>query len=196
MLEPTNGEVRSGGGAIDAHEPCPPHRPAYLPPVTWARTGSAVRGIILAESILALWRHWAEGTSPLCTRKWGGCPYCERYCPSTWCVYLPIIRLPDAKRRVLVIPEAAYQCCELVQKHEGRLRGWGIVAQRMGERPNSPVNVTLSPTRNPPPLPQGFNPGPSLCKLWSIDPESPVGQGLILGGSRCLLRRPDTNGEG
>jgi hypothetical protein len=159
MVEETNGEVTTPAGAIDAHEPCPPYRPAYIPPVVWPRTGAAVRAIIIGEGILALWRHWADGTTPPCTRKWGGCRYCDNHCPATWCVYLPVLRLPDGKRRVLMIPEAAYQCCELLKQHEGRLRGWGITAQRLGDRPNSPCIAPCPAPAIRHPCPRHSTPG-------------------------------------
>lgn len=196
-----NGPERAGGenlsqeqleadwsGAASPYVPCPPTPQRVAPKLLVVRLGLKWRGAVLGERVLGLFQHWFEGRTRPCLAAWVTCADCQRALARMWYGYLPCLELPSRIPRVVVIPAAAFRCSLPLVEQNGRLRGWGIELERIGDSQNSPVRVSLSALRGDVHLPAAFNPAPSLLRVAGIGEDSMIGKLFMRDGELALVR--------
>lgn len=204
-----NGPKRAGGknlaqeqleadwsGAPSPYVPCPPTPERVAPKLIVVKLGRKWRGAVVAERVLGLYQHWAEGRTRPCLAAWMKCGCCESGIPRMWYGYLACMELPSRIDRVLTIPAAAYRCCSTLVQQNGRLRGWGIEAERIGDNQNAPVRMTLGPLRVDVLLREGFNPAPSLLRVAGIGQDTLIGKLFMRDGEMALVRDEGTSAAG
>lgn len=157
--------------------------------------GRDFEGIVTCEHLVGANTHFAKRRTQPCTGP--DCPWCADAIPAHWHGYLSVWSTRHRTQHVLELTALAAVSVADYDDKKGSLRGAMILARRTGNRPNSPVSVTISATDSDLRLlPRGVNVKKFLCTLWSIpfDPETerskpPAGQNI----RNTLLADPPTS---
>lgn len=132
--------------------------------------GRDFEAIITCEHMVGANTHFAKRRTQPCTGP--DCPWCLDAIPARWHGYLSVLSTRTRSQHVLELTSLAAAPVADYDDKKGSLRGAMIVAMRTGNRPNSPVTCTISPTdADLRTLPQGVNLEKFLTTIWGLQPE-------------------------
>jgi len=142
----------------------------------------SLEGIVTSHHLVGAFTHFAHRRTQPCSGH--DCSLCADAVPSRWHGYISIWSTRTRTQAVLELTALAAAPVADYDARQGTLRGATIVATRQGNRPNSPVTVTISPTdidlRQ---IPRPIVLEKFLSVLWSIPldpptelPDPPAGQ--------------------
>lgn len=134
-------------------------------------TAKTLEAIITCDHLVGRNTHFAKRRTQPCTGP--DCPWCADATPAHWHGYLSVLSTRNRTQLVLELTALAAGPVADYDDKKGSLRGAMLVAQRTGNRPNSPVQATISPSdADLRTLPRSVNLKKFLCALWSIPYES------------------------
>ena len=145
-------------------------------------TGKVADAIVTSDILIGRDTHyWKRRTNP-CTGP--DCPCCLDAVPARWHGYLSVLSTHSRTHFVLELTALAAVPVAEYAKRKGSLRGALIHAARLGNKPNSPVNVQISGSdADLRTLPHGINLKRFLCTIWNVpydcedvEPEPTAGQ--------------------
>jgi hypothetical protein len=130
--------------------------------------GKTIEGLITSTHLVGRDTHFAHRRTQPCTGP--DCSLCADAVPARWHGFIGIWSTRSRTQAVLELTAlAAAPVADYAARH-GSLRGATIQATRAGNRPNSPVTVTIAPTDTDlRQLPREIAIKRFLCLLWSID---------------------------
>jgi len=131
------------------------------------QAGRDYEAIITSDAMVGRDTHyWKRRTTP-CTGP--DCPCCLDGTPARWHGYLSVLSTRSRTHHVLELTALAAVPVAEYARRKGSLRGALIQARRLGNRPNSPVNLTCSASdADLRTLPRGVNLKRFLCTIWNI----------------------------
>lgn len=130
-------------------------------------TGKVADAIVTSDALVGRDTHyWKRRTTP-CTGP--DCPCCHDAVPARWHGYLSVLSTHNRIHYVLELTALAAAPVAEYAKRKGSLRGALIHAARLGNKPNSPVNVQISNSdADLRTLPHGLDLKRFLCTIWNI----------------------------
>jgi len=146
--------------------------------------GKDYEAIITSESMAGHDTHWWKRRTVPCTAP--DCTACCEGTPARWHGYLSVFSTRTRIHSVLELTSLAAASVAEYEDRHGTLRGALLSASRLGNRPNSPVHVTIVPfdgdLRT---LPRSIDLRRFLETIWSVKPnredeqdEPPRGQNI------------------
>lgn len=143
-----------------------------------------LEAIITCDHLVGAITHFARRRTQPCTGA--DCPWCLDAIPGRWHGYLSVLSTRTRSQYILELTALAAVAVADYEERKGSLRGAMIVATRIGNKPNSPVTCTVSPSdADLRTLPRGVNLEKFLCTIWHVppvtpDPEPPVQPGRTM----------------
>jgi hypothetical protein len=160
--------------------------------------GKDYEALITCESMAGHDTHWWKRRTVPCTAP--DCAACCEGTPARWHGYLSVYSTRTRINSVLELTSLAAASVAEYEDRHGSLRGALLRANRLGNRPNSPVSVTIVPfdgdLRT---LPRAVDLRRFLETIWSVKPnredgqdDPPAGQNirntLVAGPPTCTTR--------
>lgn len=122
-----------------------PPKPAEFAGVRLGRVqpGKDLEAIILSDKLLGCYTHfWRKRTVPCASPD---CPACCDGIPARWHGYLSVWSTRTRLVTVLELTSLAGSAVADYEDRHGSLRGALLHARRLGSRPNSPVQIAITP---------------------------------------------------
>jgi hypothetical protein len=140
-------------------------------PVLNPSPGKPVTGFPLASTITGVYVHWIGRTVPCVGSE--GCTHCQAGGVRRWKGYLPVTDATGTQRAILEFSQGAANKLTHLVNDGLQLLQVGLTLRRKGRRPNGEMTVEVNKEQaRPKRTPRGFDPKPTLLRLWGFDPQA------------------------
>jgi hypothetical protein len=150
--------------------PLPPPMQADYVRLSYPGREGPLHVVAVGQAVQGFLTHWYENRAVPCRAPEAPCWLCDGGFQPRWNGYLNVIALPTRRRRILCITEGAFRHSRSLLENDGKLRGLAIKAERMGDKKNAPVRITVGQARDNVVLPADWDILGSLCRIWGLVP--------------------------
>lgn len=152
---------------VERHDNPPESLRSIALPIVRTPAARPLIAIILSHQICGYLTHWHRGrTRPHTTPV---CEACDDQCPWRWHGYVAVYNPRTRNQALLELTAASYRALDEWQKRHESLRAAKIKCERIGQRTNGRIIVTLD---NPNPPVENLPPAPDvnaiLLRMWEL----------------------------
>jgi hypothetical protein len=156
----------------------PPADETKYIPIVSPKPGANVHAVLLGMRFRGVYTHFFQNRTKACLYPTSECEGCRQMLVRRWKAYCPAF-MPAAGRMVIVeVTKDAVLHNRVLTTPSRSLRGARITVSRMGTARNGPVRAELDFRARNGELPEPFNLGDALCRVWGLLPQ--VGRVLAL----------------